>query len=138
MQAAPTNTRSNFCLLPAELLDPHILCWLSLPSLIACSMTCRRLHKTTTGKITATIPKLHKSRMTFGEAVLKLLFAEGALQLAEWFEKYLHYPVFDNTTTTNPFLVECLCLAAKGTLVDSAIYCVWSVCVVVTAQLHAV
>lgn len=113
MQAVPVNTQPNFSFVPTEILEHHILCWLSLPSLIACLLSCTRLQKIAR-KIIETKTLLAKSTISAcSEVVLKLLFEEGAtVQFAKWFQRCLHYPVFD--MSQNPFCVDCLCLAAKG------------------------
>lgn len=117
-QQQPNSCYYSIWLIPSDVLQQHILRWLSLPSLITCSLTGSRLNKIAT-KIIATARghSLLHSRTCFSTAVLKLLFEDGKVQLAEWFQKYLHYPVFDSTPRKNPFFVKCLCLAAKGTVI---------------------
>src|SRR5688500_9080531 len=98
MQAS-VNAQSNFSLVPSEILEHHILYWLSLPSLIACSLTgSRPMHKTAIRVIDSARKKL---RLSFSTIVLKLLFAEGhPVQLAEWFQQQLRFPVFSSGYST--------------------------------------
>jgi hypothetical protein len=85
---------------------------------------CTRLHRIATRVTDSRRTKfqLHPIKTTFSVAVLKLLFEEGAeVQMAEWFQKQLHFPVFITNNSSEMMrqkekllFVDCLCLAAKG------------------------
>lgn len=102
--------------LPADVLENHILLSLSFPSLIACLFTGSRLrvYKSASRVITLLRKKLQLySKELFLTAIFKLLFKEGCVALAEWFQRRLHFPVFGVFATTDLY-IECVCYAAKG------------------------
>jgi len=96
--------------IPVDVLEYHVLALLSIPSLICCSLVCRRWR---TGAKRWTPTKIVPPARNAQEEVLYCLFAEGcSLDFLRWFEKHLRFPVASNFQMR--FLNHCLFVASKG------------------------
>lgn len=104
-------------LLPPDLLEQCIFCRLPLPSLISSLLSGSRPLRTAAQKVINGIRQRLQLKSTpeFQKKVLKLLFkTEGSVALAEWFEEYLHFPVFENIDNNVWLSNKCRQLAARG------------------------
>lgn len=101
---------AGLCSLPTEILENHLFCFLSLPSLIACCFLCSRLKKLTSSYIAKLIRRLERGPFLPStrwkriasysdkrqDVVLKALFQNGNMDLLLWFQSFLSFPTFSS------------------------------------------
>src|SRR5690349_5929504 len=93
-------------LLPADVLEHHIFSYLSVASLISCSMVCQSWNKIISSRL------LRGSAFKMGaktrqQLCHECLYKEGvSIEFLQWFERWLGYPSHPS--------VALIALAAKG------------------------